>query len=83
MCRPKQNSRIVRGSNTLSEVYVRSAMGMPGSKAALEELMSRVLGDLSGKEGIVTKIVDDLYCGRNSPSELLLNLKKVLQALRK
>ena len=57
-------------------------MGMPGSKTALEELMSRVLGDLL-KEGIVTKIVDDLYCGRNSPGELLLNLKKVLQAPRK
>ena len=82
MRRPKQNGRTFRGSNTLSEVYVRSAMGMPGSKAALEELMSRVLGDLL-KEGIVTKIVDDRYCGRNSPSELLLNLKKVLQALRK
>ena len=82
MRRPKQNGRTFRGSNMLSEVYVRSAMGMPGSKAALEELMSRVLGDLL-QEGIVTKIVDDLYCGRNSPSELLLNLKKVLQALRK
>ena len=82
MRRPKQNGRTFRGSNTLSEVYVRSAMGMPGSKAALEELMSRVLGDLL-QEGIVTKIVDDLYCGRNSPGELLLNLKKVLQALRK
>ena len=31
-------------------VYARSAMGMPGSKTALEELMSRVLGDLL-KEG--------------------------------
>ena len=82
MRRPKQNGRTFRGSNMLSEVYVRSAMGMPGSKAALEELMSRVLGDLL-QEGIVTKIVDDLYCGRNSPGELLLNLKKVLQALRK
>ena len=82
MRRPKQVGRTFRGSNTLSEVYVRSAMGMPGSKAALEELMSRVLGDLL-QEGIVTKIVDDLYCGRNSPGELLLNLKKVLQALRK
>ena len=82
MRRPKQNGRTFRGSNMLSEVYVRSAMGMPGSKAALEELMSRVLGDLL-QEGIVTKIVDDLYCGRNSPGELLLNLKKVLRALRK
>ena len=35
------------------------------------------------KEGIVAKIANDLYCGRNSPDELLLNFKKVLQALRK
>ena len=46
-------------------VYVRSAMGMPGSETALEELMSRVLGDLL--EGrIVAKIADDLYCGGDS-----------------
>ena len=63
-------------------VYARSAMGMPGSETALEELMSRVLGDLL-KKGIVAKIADDLYCGGNSPSELLSNWKKVLQALHK
>ena len=63
-------------------VYARSAMGMPGSETALEELMSRVLGDLL-KEGIVAQIADDLYCGGNSPSELLSNWKKVLQALHK
>ena len=57
-------------------------MGMAGSKTALEELMSRVLGDLL-KEGIVAKIADDLYCGGNSPSKLLSNWKKVLQALHK
>jgi len=57
-------------------------MGMPGSETTLEELMSRVLGDLS-KEGIVAKIADDLYCCGNSPDELLLNWKKVLQALHK
>ena len=72
---PKQNSRIVRGSNTLSEVYVRSAMGIPGSETALEELMSWVLNGLM-KEDIVAKIANDLYCGRNSPDELLLNLKR-------
>ena len=27
-------------------VYVRTAMGMPGSETALEELMCKVLGDL-------------------------------------
>ena len=40
-------------------VYARSAMGMPGSETALEELMSRVLGDLL-EEGSVSKIADDL-----------------------
>ena len=63
-------------------VYARSAMGMPGSKTALDELMSRVLGDLL-EEGIVAKITDDLYCGGNSPEELLQNWTKVLQALHK
>ena len=61
-------------------VYVRSAMGMPGSETALEELMCRVLGHLL-QEGIVVKIADDLYCGGNTPYELLENWKKVLQAL--
>lgn len=63
-------------------MYARSAMGMPGSETALEELMSRVLGDLL-EEGIVAKIADDLYCGGNSPEELLQNWTKVLRALHK
>jgi len=61
-------------------VYTRTAMGMPGSEIALEEIMCRVLGDLL-QEGIVTKIADDFYCGGNSPQELLQNWKRVLQAL--
>ena len=61
-------------------VYVRSAMGMPGSETALEELMCRVLGHLL-QEGIFVKIADDLYCGGNTSHELLGNWKKVLQAL--
>ena len=64
------------------QVYARSAMGMPGSKMALEELMSQVLGDLL-KEGIAAKITNDLYWDGNSLGELLLNWKKVLQALHK
>ena len=63
-------------------VYVRSAMGMPGSETALEEVMSRVLGPLL-QDGSVAKIADDLYCGGNTPQELLCNWKKVLQALHK
>ena len=40
-------------------VYKRSAMGMPGSETALEELMSAVLGDLI-QQGVVVKLADDL-----------------------
>ncbi|CAG2236610.1 unnamed protein product [Mytilus edulis] len=66
-----------------ARVYVRSAMGMPGSETALEELTCRVLGHLV-QEGVVAKIADDLYCGGNSPEELLTNWKdaKLRQAQR-
>ena len=63
-------------------VYTRCAMGMPGSETALEELMCRVLGDLL-QEGCVAKIADDLYCGGNTPQELLANWKQVLTALHR
>ena len=49
-------------------VYARSAIGMPGSETALEELMSRVLG-------VVAKIANDVSCGADSPEELLHNLE--------
>ena len=61
-------------------VYTRSAMGMPGSETALEELMSRVLGDLL-QDDVVAKVADDLYCGGKTAQELLGNWKKVLTAL--
>ena len=63
-------------------VYTRSAMGMPGSETCLEELMSRVLGDLI-QEGCVAKIADDLYVGGNSPTEVLDNWRRVLALLQK
>ena len=63
-------------------VYVRTAMGMPGSETALEELMCRVLGELL-KEGTVARIADDLYCGGNTPAELLYNWEQVLSALQR
>nr|XP_054752850.1 uncharacterized protein LOC129258634 [Lytechinus pictus] len=56
-------------------------MGMPGSETALEELMCRVLGDLL-HEGVVVKLADDLFCGGNTPNELLDNWTRVLHALR-
>ena len=61
-------------------VYQRCAMGMPGSESALEELMSRVLGDLI-IEGNVAKIADDLYCGADTIEDLLHTWCNVLQLL--
>ena len=56
-------------------------MGMPGSQTALEELTCRVLGDLL-EEGVV-KLSDDLYCGADTPSQLVSNFSRVLGALNK
>ena len=44
--------------------------------------MCRILGDCL-KDGIAAKLADDLYCGADSPEELLLNWKRILDALRK
>ena len=63
-------------------VYARSAMGMPGSETALEEVMCRVLGHLL-QEGVVAKIADDLYSDSNTPQQSFENWKKVLHALYK
>ena len=63
-------------------VYARSAMGMPGSETALEEMMCRVVGDLI-QEGCVAKLADDLYCGAESPEELLTIWTRVLDQLQR
>ena len=63
-------------------VYARSAMGMPGSETALEEMMCRVVGDLI-QEGCVAKLADDLYCGADSPEELLTIWTRVLDQLQR
>jgi hypothetical protein len=59
-------------------VYTRAAMGMPGSTEHLDELMSRVLGDLI-REGAVIKLADDLYTGGNTIPQLLYNWERILQ----
>ena len=59
-------------------VYTRCAMGMPGSETVLEELISRILGDLI-QEGLVAKVADDPFCGGNTVEELLGNRSRVLQ----
>ncbi len=61
-------------------VYTRSPMGMPGSKTSLEELMSRVLGDLF-QDGLVAKLADDLYVGGQSPEEVLAHWDTVLHRM--
>ena len=53
-------------------VYTRSAMGMPGSKTSLKELMCHVLGDFI-QEGFAANLADDLYYGGNTPQELVSN----------
>ncbi|KAH3874557.1 hypothetical protein DPMN_037803 [Dreissena polymorpha] len=63
-------------------VYTRTAMGMPGSETALEEVMCRVLGECL-EDGIVAKLADDLYCGADTLSALFENWKRVLTALDK
>ena len=55
-------------------------MGMPGSETSLEEMMSRVLGDLI-MDGKVAKIADDLYCGGLTVQEAFSNWESVLAAL--
>ena len=61
-------------------VYVRSAMGMPGSESALEEVMCRVLGGMI-ESGKVVKLADNLYCGGNSLYELCTNWEELLRSL--
>ena len=60
-------------------VYARSAMGMPGSETALEELLCRVLGDLL-EEGVVAKLANDIYCGGNTIAELQQSVRRLLQS---
>ena len=59
-------------------VYARSAMSMPGTETALEELLCRVLGYLL-EEGVVAKLADDIYCGGNTIVELQRNARRLLQ----
>ena len=62
-------------------VYVRCAMGMPGSETALEELTCRVFGELL-QQGHVAKLADDMYCGADNLDDLLAVWRRVLSALQ-
>ena len=62
-------------------VYKRAVMGLPGSEASLECLLSRILGDLI-MEGSVVKLADDLYVGANTVEQLISSWRNVLKLLQ-
>ena len=62
-------------------VYCRAAMGMPGSEAALDELMSRILGDLV-QSGHVQRVADDIYIGADNLDTLFRIWEIVLNRLK-
>ena len=62
-------------------VYTRAVMGLPGSEASLECLLSRILGDLI-MEGSVVKMADDLYIGADTVAKLLKSWESVLHLLQ-
>ena len=64
------------------QVYMHSAVGMPASSEYLQELTSRVLGDLI-QEGFVIVIGDDLYVCGNTVPEIFHNLSLVLHHIHK
>ena len=61
-------------------MYTRSVMGLPGSEAALDELLSRIFGDLI-KAGKMVKVSDDLYLGSDNIDTLISTWKEVLERL--
>ena len=56
-------------------VYTRVAMGLRSSLEYLDEILSRVLGDLIPRQ-IVVKIADDLIIGANTLDELFSNYRR-------
>ena len=62
-------------------IYLRPAMGMPGSSEFLQELTSRVFGDFA-QEGFLIVIADDMFLGGNTIPELFTNWSRVLHRLR-
>lgn len=62
-------------------VYTRAAMGMPGSTEYLDQLTSRVLGELI-YEGNVAKLADDLYVGANDIEVLYRVWQRVLEIFK-
>ena len=62
-------------------VYLRFAMGMPGSSEHLQELTAHVFGDFI-QEGFVLVLADDLHICGNTIDELYYNWHRVLQRIK-
>ena len=62
-------------------IYCRAAMGMPGSESALDEIVSRIFGDLIQK-GYVERGAGDLYIGANDIASLFQIWEVFLQRLK-
>ena len=60
-------------------VCLRSAMVMPGSSEYLQELTPRIFGDFM-QEGFLVIIVDDLFVGEDSVTDLANNWSHVFSA---
>ena len=61
-------------------VYATGTMGLRNMAEYLEEMVSRVFGDLIA-EGIVDKVADDLLTGGDTVKELKENWERVLRRL--
>ena len=62
-------------------VYNRAPMGLRNMAEYLEEVVARVLGDFI-REGIMTKISDDIIVGANSVEGLISNWDRILNSLQ-
>lgn len=57
-------------------------MGLPGSDVALEELLSKIFGDLL-QQGKIARLADDMYIWGNTHEELLQTWTTVVEHLDK
>ena len=65
-----------------ARVYTTAAMGMPGSEVALTELTAALFGQMQ-LDGQVEVLMDDVYIGAETPSELLSRWRQVLNICNK
>ena len=62
-------------------VISRSGQGLLGQAEEFDEVLAKVLGE-ELKEGICTKIVDDIYVGGDNQREAMINYTRILSKLK-